>query len=61
MAMVAEDGSQRIHSLTAQVIDLVWELGELVTWCSVCIYQMNPVNSCNRYGHNVYYYHAPLC
>jgi len=47
MAMVSADGSsQSFGGLTAQI---GWFGGLAATWCSVCIHQMNRVNSRNDY------------
>ena len=48
MVNVDDSWQYCISGLTAQV----WGLA--ATWCSVCIHQMNQVNSCNGFGHDVH-------
>jgi len=48
MVNVDDSWQYYISGLTAQV----WGLA--ATWCSVCIHQMNQVNSCNGFGHDVH-------
>jgi len=45
MVMVDVDGSSLPADSQPKSVGLVWVLA--VIWRSVCIHQMNPVNSCN--------------
>jgi len=44
------DGSSLPVDLQAKSVGLVWGLAAI--WCSVCIHQMNRVNSCSDHGHD---------
>jgi len=53
MAMMDVDGSSHLladSQTQPKLVGLVWGLA--ATWRSVCIHQMNRVNSCNGYGHD---------
>jgi len=50
MAMVDVDGSSHLLAdWQPKSVALVWGLA--ATWHSVCIHQMNRVNSCSDHGH----------
>ena len=51
MAMVDVDGGCQFSANSQpKSIGFVWGLA--ATWRSVCIHQMNRVNSCNDFGHD---------